>query len=69
MERLREEARQTGKSFKDVVNDAIRAGLTNSSSRKPKPFRVKSRPMGLSPGLSYDNIEELLDQIEGPWRR
>jgi hypothetical protein len=34
-----------------------------------KKFVVKPSAMGLPPGLSYDNIGELLDAIEGPLHR
>jgi len=34
-----------------------------------KKFVVKPRAMGLPPGLSYDNIGELLNAIEGPLHR
>jgi hypothetical protein len=30
-----------------------------------KPFVVTPRPMGLPPGLSYDNVEELIEALEG----
>ena len=29
-----------------------------------KPFVVQEQPLGLKPGLSYEDIEELLDQVE-----
>jgi hypothetical protein len=34
-----------------------------------KPFVVNARPMALPPGLSYDNIEELLEALEGPYHK
>lgn len=68
-ERLAEESRRTGKPFKDVVNQAIRAGLDRPSRSDLPPFKVKARPMGLRPGLDLDDIEGLLDQVEGPFRR
>jgi hypothetical protein len=59
-----------GRSFKQVLNDALRLGLRQL--RKPSPprrFRSLTRDMGLRPGLSLDNIGELLAQIEGEdWR-
>ena len=30
---------------------------------------VYAKAMGLRPGLSYDNIEELLDVAEGPYHK
>ncbi len=59
-------AAKLGKPFKRVINSALRIGL--DEILKPaaaKPYRTKSHPMGLRPGLNYDNIGELLAQIEG----
>jgi len=68
--KLRAETRRSGRPFKQVVNDCLRVGLNFRLQKPPaKPFVVKARPLGLKPGYSYDNIEELLDQIEGPLRR
>ncbi|MGE0493892.1 MAG: CopG family transcriptional regulator [Vulcanimicrobiota bacterium] len=61
---LEREARESGLSFKEVVNRAIRAGLSRRV-RQQKPFIVQARPLGLRPGLSYDDIEELLEVGEG----
>lgn len=68
--RLKCETRKSGKSFKQVVNEMLREGLaTRPAKEKIPPFKVKARPMGLRPGLSYDCIGELLEQIEGPFYR
>ena len=61
---LEREARETGLSFKEVVNRTLRAGLSRRDSPQ-EPFVVSARPLGLRPGLSYDNIEELLEFGEG----
>ena len=48
-----------------VAEYELRAGLSNQTQDK-KLFEVKSRRLGELPaGLSYDNIEVLLDSIEG----
>lgn len=62
---LKEVSQKSGKPFKQVVNEALRSGL-DAQSVKPKQFRVQARAMGLRPGLSLDNIGELLEHIEGP---
>jgi hypothetical protein len=68
--KLRAEVRQSGEPFKEVVNRVLRIGLhTQKQAKTLPPFKVKTRDMGLRPGLDLDNIEELLDKVEGPFRR
>jgi predicted transcriptional regulator len=67
--RLREEARRGGRSFKDVVNDAIRAGLDRAAQEQPAAYRVQARDMGLRAGIDLDDIQGLLDMLDGPERR
>ena len=66
---VEKEAKRSGDSFKQVVNRLLRLGLTASKNPIRKPFVVTPRPMGLPPRLSYDNIEELLEALEGPYHR
>jgi plasmid stability protein len=67
--KLEAEARRSGRSFKAVVNEALRLGLLLARTpRNAAPFVVHSRRLGLLPGLSYDNVEELLDIAEGARR-
>jgi hypothetical protein len=66
---LNKEIRRSGVSFKEAVNHYLRLGLTAAKQPVRKKFVVKPRAMGLPPGLSYDNIGELLDAIEGPLHR
>ena len=67
---LEQEMRRSGQSFKETVNEVIRLGLTvKQRPQTVKPFKVRAKPMGLRPGLSYDNIEELLDLAEGPYHK
>lgn len=69
--KLQAESRRTGRSFRAIVNEAIRHGL---AARRPgatrKPFRVDTRDLGaLRPGLSLDSIANLLEETEGPLHR
>jgi hypothetical protein len=65
--RLQAEVRRTGRSFKTVVNERLRIALARSATvQKRKPFKVEPRAMGgPAVGFSYDNIEKLLDDVEG----
>jgi hypothetical protein len=70
--RLKAEMRRSGKPFRTVVNESLRAALT---SRPPSPvaeppFVVQARDLGaLRPGLTLDNVGDLLEAAEGPAHR
>ena len=57
------------RSFKEIVNDVLRKGLKNGTVAPKKKFKVKAFNLGLRKDLNFDNIEEVLDIIEGPNRR
>lgn len=68
--KLKAEMRRSGKSMKEVVNDFLRRGLNaRQQLRSPEPFKVRARKMKLREGLSYENVGELLEQIERPSHR
>jgi hypothetical protein len=62
---LAKEVRRSGVSFKTAVNQFLRLGLIRSGQPAARPFLVAPRSLGLPPGASYDNIAELLEEIEG----
>ena len=68
--KLAAEVRRSGRPFKQVVNACLRMAL---NAKRPAaaaaPFVVNARPLNPVPGVSVDNIEALLDQLEGPARR
>lgn len=66
---LNKEARRSGDSFKAVVNRFLRVGLMASKRPTRKLFVVKPWDLGPPTGLSFDNVEDLLDTLEGPERR
>lgn len=71
---IREEMKEgDGKTFKDTVNELIRLGRNFKdrirSERKKKPFKVQSFKMGVYDHLNYDNIGELLEEVEGPFHK
>ena len=61
---LGKEVRRTRMSFKEAVNHYLRVGLNTPVDGNSKPFTVTPRALGLPPGLSYDNIGELLEAID-----
>jgi len=65
--KLQARSRALGRSFKEVVNEAIRRGLVAEDDAQAEgPFEVAARPLGLRPGLSYDNVAELLERLDAP---
>lgn len=62
---LRHEIRRSGTSLKAAVNHFLRLGLMAGKPDR-KQFSVHPRVLGLPPGLSYDNVEDLIEAIEGP---
>ena len=57
-------------AFKRIVNETLRKGL-NSQNGQPekKRFKVRAIPIGLRRDLNFDNIEEVLDILEGVNRK
>ena len=63
--KVRISAAKYNKPVKAVVNAALRIGLEEMSKIRAKPYKTKAHPLNLKPGLSYDNIAELIALAEG----
>ena len=69
-ERTKILATKLKKPFKAVLNEALRKGLDLvEKPQKRRNYRTIPHKMGLREGLSIDNIQELLAQVEGENRR
>lgn len=64
--KLKELSRQKRTSFKQEVNDAIRAGLAVLSKprNRDQPFQVEPSHCGFRPGVDTGRLNQLLDEIE-----
>lgn len=61
---LRRVARKTGKPFKTLVNDAIRAGL-RSTAPAPRRYRLTPASLGgLAAAVDLDRALRLADSLE-----
>jgi hypothetical protein len=69
--KLKSEARRSGRTFREVVNDVLRRGLANRQPVKPTaPFKVVARDLGeLRPGVAIDSTSDLLQRLEGARHR
>ncbi len=64
--RLKEQAHRRRKSFKQVVNEALRAGLEGSPEPvgKRKVFKVKPSHCGFRAGIDIGKLNQLSDELE-----
>jgi predicted CopG family antitoxin len=67
---IREEMKEgDGKSFKEAVNELIRLGRfhkkeVSEAMAVRKPFKVRSKNMGIYPHLNYDRTSDLLAMLD-----
>jgi hypothetical protein len=68
--RVKRESQSRGASFRDTLNDLLRAALLGAGNQpRRRTLRIKPTRMGYRPGLNYDNIESLLEYGEGEQHR
>ena len=67
-DRLASETRRTGKPYRTVVNAVLRRGL-DAAVELPEAFHLDSAEMRRRPAFDLENIEDLLDRLDGPQRR
>jgi len=63
---LKDLSRKRGTSFKSVVNEVLRRGLTTGEKPSPtlEPFRVSSAPRGFRAGIDPLKLNQLADELE-----
>ena len=64
--RLKELARQGGRSFKEVINEVIRRGLSAGEAQVEgiTPFQVEPKRCGLKPGVDPHKLNQIYDDLE-----
>ena len=69
--KLRAESRRAGRPFKEIVNETLRSGLASRrSAARGQAFKITARDLGdVKPGLSLDNVADLIEQTEGSLHR
>ena len=63
--KVKAEMRRSGSGFKEAVNDLIRRGH-EYAQRPDAPFEAQVFHMGPKPGLNFEKVWELIEQLEGP---
>jgi hypothetical protein len=68
--RVKRESRSRKASFRDTLNDLLRAALVDIDNKpRRRVLGIKATPMGHAPVLNYDNIESLIEYGEGQRHR
>ncbi|MDB6004906.1 MAG: hypothetical protein JWR15_1893 [Prosthecobacter sp.] len=60
-----EDAQSIQRALLEMLAKARRKQPSSQLPQLSKRYEIHARPLGLKPGLSYDNIGELLAQVEG----
>jgi hypothetical protein len=69
LDEARSLAERTKKSFRAIINEALRQGLrVMEVPARRKPYVTQPRPLSLRPGLQIDNVQELLSLLDGEAR-
>lgn len=62
---LRDAMQQRRQSFKEALNQAIRAGLSGVGlGVADQPFTLRAQPMGLRAGIDPGRLNQLADELE-----
>lgn len=64
--RLKELAREGGRSFKEVTNEVIRRGLSAGEPQVDgtKPFIVEAKACGMKAGVDPHKLNQIHDDLE-----
>ncbi len=62
---LREQTRLHEKSFKQVVNETLRRGMSPTANDKPrKPYKVRTFSSGYAPGVDRLRLNDVLNELD-----
>jgi hypothetical protein len=63
-QRLKDEAARQRKTFKEVVNEALRRGLEPTRGTRRRRYRVHPHATTLRPGVDPEGLNQLVDELE-----
>ena len=63
-ERLRQEAASGKRSFKEIVNDCLRAGFGLKSEKPKRKFRIQPHSSRYVPGVDRLKLNQLVDELD-----
>jgi hypothetical protein len=70
LKRVKRESRSRGASFRDTLNDLLRAALVNLETQpRRRTLKIEPARMGFRAGLNHDDVESLIEYGEGERHR
>ena len=71
LNRVKDESRATGRSFRETLNELVRDGLASRQNlaQRKREFHIDPIHTGARRDLNFDCTEALLEQLEGPYHR
>lgn len=63
-DRLKEEAALGKRSFKTIVNEALRRGLGMETTKRTQRFRVQPHSSRLFSGIDHTRLNQLVDELD-----
>jgi hypothetical protein len=69
IDRVKQESRSRGASFRDTLNDLLRSALARPDKPRRRALTIKPVSMGYRAGLNHDDIESLIAYGEGEQHR
>jgi Arc/MetJ-type ribon-helix-helix transcriptional regulator len=63
-ERIQQRVKESKFTFKEVVNQALRAGLQSDDLAEVHPFVVQPHACGFKAGIDLDKMNQLVDEFE-----
>ncbi|HXV05034.1 MAG TPA: CopG family transcriptional regulator [Solirubrobacterales bacterium] len=61
--KLKRLARERDISFKEALNTSVRRGIERGEA-KPRPYRIRTRDLGVRPGVNLDKALQLAGEME-----
>ena len=61
---LKEQAKRTDQSFKQVLNDALRRGLSSALPEAAPAYRLRPLDSGFKPGVDPLRLNQMSDELE-----
>ena len=64
LEELKDRARRSGRPMRQVLEQALRRGLSADEASSPKPVAIKPFRLGLKPAHRGMSLNQIYDQLE-----